>query len=147
MADFDGTSNREVSVGADIIKIERFKDLHSESPFVKRIFSNDEMLYIFSFAEPAPHLAANFAGKEAVIKTVGANDVIPYKSVEILRRANGKPYVKMFGEESDRIHVSLSHSKTHAIAVAINLSKDLQLPPATIGSMLIDAMSQLNEKE
>lgn len=137
----------EVPVGADIIEIERFKGLSPESPFVRRVYSDDEILYLFSFTDPAPHLAVNFAGKEAVIKTLGTNDVISYRSIEILRNTNGKPYVRMFDEESERIHVSLSHSQTHAIAVAINLSEHYQLHSTTVRNIMTDIMSQLIQEE
>ena len=58
----------EWNIGVDIVEIARFQqlDYSSNKQFYKRVFTLNEIKYCLSFSSPAPHFAANFAGKEAV---------------------------------------------------------------------------------
>jgi len=61
-----------VGVGVDIESISRFRKKISESPniFFSKVFTERELEYCHSKIDPAPHLAARYTGKEAVIKAI-----------------------------------------------------------------------------
>ncbi len=118
----NGTGEMNLNVGVDIIDIDRFRGVKREAPFIKRTYSPRELDYCYGYSDPAPHLAATFAGKEAVVKSIGTKQCTPLGSIEILRNGDGPPYVCVNGIESDEIKVSLSHSRNHAVAVAATVS-------------------------
>lgn len=70
-------------------------------------------------------IAANFAGKEALIKAMGR--LLGWKEIEVLRDGDGRPYILLSGrtkallEERGlrRIHISLSHDGDYAIAFVV----------------------------
>lgn len=113
------------SIGVDIIDISRFVklDRKKDKLFLSRIFTPSEIKYSFAKAKPAQHLAARFAGKEAVVKSLkGLGFSVYYKQVEIANDEFGAPQVKLKDKKlSDKIGVllSLSHCKDKAIAFAI----------------------------
>ncbi len=115
------TRRTEWSIGADIIEIDRFRHMGRESNFIQRVFTKGEIAYCYGYDDPAPHLAATFAAKEATLKALsGVSDqAASLRTVEILREASGAPYVRLGGLCTGTVYVSLSHSATHAIAVAL----------------------------
>ena len=110
-----------MGVGTDIESVNRFKDIviRDNDKFLNKIFTGDELNYCFSKDEPSPHLAARFAGKEAVIKALYSIDIkdVFYKDIEILNSETGVPCASL-KDTYDNIHIkiSLSHSKEWAIA-------------------------------
>jgi len=118
----NGTREMNLNVGVDIIDIDRFRGVKREAPFIKRTYTSKELDYCYGYSDPAPHLAATFAGKEAVVKSIGTKQGASLGSIEILRNGDGVPYVRVNGVDSDEIKVSLSHSKNHAVAVAATVS-------------------------
>lgn len=114
-----------IYTGADIIDISRFTDdiLHSRR-FLDRCFTRKEQDYCFANHKSAQHFAARFAGKEAVTKAIaGLAKTLPYGSIEILNRPDGRPYVILHTDDADllqlTIDISLSHAETAAIAFAV----------------------------
>ena len=116
------------SIGADIVDIQRFKEVEykSHKEFYERLFTEREIKYCLSFKNSAEHFAATFAGKEAVYKAISNHININLKDIEIVRK-DGVPQVNLTIRESDRqkgeklkvnVKVSLSHSSSHAIAFA-----------------------------
>ena len=118
----NGTGEMNLNVGVDIIDIDRFRGVKREAPFIKRTYSPRELDYCYGYTDPAPHLAATFAGKEAVVKSIGTKHGTSLGAIEILRNGDGAPYVCVNGVESDEIKVSLSHSRNHAVAIAATVS-------------------------
>jgi holo-[acyl-carrier protein] synthase len=110
-------------IGVDIETISRFKKADAASPFLKKIFMKTELDYCFSCAASAQHLAARFAGKEAIIKAVYClnRSGLGYKDVEITNDSNGVPSARILraGFDELRIKLSLSHSRREAIAFAV----------------------------
>ena len=123
-----------LTTGVDLIEIcqvERALDRHGER-FLRRVFTQAEIAY--SCARPA-ELAARFAAKEAVAKALGvgvrmmARDGIRWHEAEIIGDHRGKPLVRLSGWAALRAEelgltqwaVSLSHTKTHAIAFVVAL--------------------------
>ncbi len=115
----------DISIGTDIEKIERFEKYDKNSSLVKRIFTEAEIEYCFSFQNPAEHLAVRFCAKEAVYKalsTLEINDV-KYSDVEILNNQNGAPTVHLRKVKDVDFKLSLSHGNGSAIASVIAIKK------------------------
>ena len=120
---------QDLVIGCDIEEIMRFStDLDKNQLFLDRVFTPHELKYCFSYVDPARHLAARFCAKESVIKAFSSMGIHPisYKSVEICKGAAGAPYVRLNPDSPDffdfnkyDISISLSHSATVAMAVAV----------------------------
>ena len=112
-----------LGVGTDIVETQRIRDLFEREPgFAQRVFTDTELDYSLSKESKFLHLAARFAAKEAVAKALGRS--FSWKDVELVNNGNGKPVVTLHGEAKDaagsaKIHVSLSHAKQYACAVAV----------------------------
>lgn len=90
---------------------------------MNKIFTKNELDYCLSKRAAASHLAARYAGKEAVVKAltcIGRINV-NYKQIEILNDENGVPRVRIdkTGFDDLQIHLSLSHCRDKAIAFTI----------------------------
>ena len=115
-----------LGVGIDTIEVSRIADVLSRRPrFAERCFTKAERDYCAARASPAQHFAARFAAKEAVGKALGIG-IQRWHDVEI-HRSGSKPTVVLSGkvaEQAERmgvytVFISLSHSRTDAIAVAV----------------------------
>jgi holo-[acyl-carrier protein] synthase len=133
----------DISIGTDIIEIDRFHNLDSKSPFYERVFTVKEIEYCLSFTNPSPHFAATFAGKEAVVKATSSNCKINLNNVEILRDHNGAPYVVVQQDCNHNIFVSLSHSSSHAVAVALAVSQSHSPDASLIQGLLEETVKQI----
>ena len=110
-----------------MVEIERFERFNYADfkHFYERVFTPKEIQYCLSFREPAPHFAANFAGKEAVYKAIHKHLHMVLRRIEILRDGTGAPRVNLYStpgtrdRESFAVKVSLSHSSSHAAAIAL----------------------------
>ena len=115
-----------VGVGIDTIEIARIADVLERRPrFAERCFTDTERAYCASKPYPPQHFAARFAAKEAVGKALGIG-MRRWHEVEVVR-GRGAPGVLLTGRMAERagalgvwtIHVSLTHSQTDAVAVAV----------------------------
>jgi holo-[acyl-carrier protein] synthase len=123
----------EWNIGVDIVEVARFKWLEyaTHKRFYERVFTSREIEYCLSFETPAPHFAANFAGKEAVYKALNMLCDVKLRDIEILRDGDGAPHVNLHlghsGAKNEsqemrlpfRVEVSLSHSSSYAVAFAV----------------------------
>ena len=114
-----GEKELNIAIGTDIVEIDRFRELESDSPFYDRVFSERELAYCQGFPDPSPHFAATFAGKEAVLKATNSNCKVSLENIEILRGEDGAPFVQLHQECDHDLLISLSHSSSHAVAVAL----------------------------
>ena len=108
-----------IGVGVDIEDVSRFegKDFDKNKAFYDKIFTEDEISYCLSRGNPAQHFAARFCAKEATIKALGRNDV-GLKQIEIINEES-VPKIKAREIPNLSAQVSLSHTKTNAIAIVI----------------------------
>jgi len=117
------------SIGIDIIETERIESATKQwgERFLNRVYTEAELEIcrgrILS-------LAARFAAKEAVMKVLGTGARgVSWREIEILADGNGKPLVKLYGRAKDKagqlnlseVSISLSHTRQHAVAVAIGM--------------------------
>ena len=120
-----------IGVGIDIIEVGRIRSSFERfgEHFTRRILRPSEIEYCLTHKDPAPFFAARFAAKEAVSKAFGTGigAQLGWQDIEVLRHASGQPHVVLHGDglalfqhqNAHRIHLSLSHTKEHATAIAI----------------------------
>lgn len=119
-------------IGVDLVDIDRVQRLleKNESKFLSRCFTSQEVEYSKKFSDPSKRLAARFAAKEAIMKSLGYGwRQLSWKDIEIT--GGGKPTVNLHNRAAqiisekniDSIHVSLSHEENKAIAFAISEKK------------------------
>jgi holo-[acyl-carrier protein] synthase len=109
----------DLGVGVDIEDVDRFKlDRNKDNAFLKRIFTKNELDYCYARKSCHQHLAARFAGKEAIIKALNniQKKSIQHNMIEIMNNSSGVPEAHA---GKYRIRLSLSHDSTKAIAFAI----------------------------
>jgi holo-[acyl-carrier protein] synthase len=120
-----------LGTGVDIIEVGRIRSAHERfgERFVNRVLCPAELAYCLSHRDPAPFLAARFAAKEAISKAFGTGigGQLGWQDMEVGRKASGEPFVIL--REPGRkllearggtgVHLTLSHTKDHAVAVAI----------------------------
>jgi len=122
---------RIIGTGIDLANIERIGRVLAKYPrFAQRCFTEHEQEYAFRFAKPERRLAARFAGKEAVMKSMGTGwRRIRWRDVEIT--GGGKPTVRIYGTALARaemlgvtgFEVSSTHTDTDAMVFAIALGE------------------------
>jgi len=117
--------------GIDIIEVDRIKNSIQKysDRFKKKIFTQKEIDYCHSQADPAKHFAARFTVKEAVSKCFGTGITggILWKDIEVDKLNSGQPVLNLYGNGKKlfnqlnlkHIHVSITHDKTYAVAHAI----------------------------
>lgn len=112
-------------IGIDIESIKRFKkvDYIKNDSFLKKIFTKNELDYCYSKENAEQHLAARFAGKEAIVKALNSMGRfhMDYKEIEIINIEKGVPMVKLYNKNLKKLkaRISLSHCEDKAIAFAI----------------------------
>lgn len=118
-------------VGVDIIEVERIRRAVERfgERFLHRILRPAEIAYCRAFQDPAPHLAARFAAKEAVSKAFGTGigAALGWQDMEVAHRPGGQPYLILHDGGRDlltrrgggEIHLSLSHTLSYGAAVAV----------------------------
>ena len=121
-----------VGVGTDLVQIARVRRLIESrgDRAMARLFTDGERAYAACRVDPARHFAARIAAKEAAFKALSGNDLargIAWRELEVLARADGGPLLRLHGRAErraaelgvTRIHVTLSHSETTAVAVVV----------------------------
>lgn len=106
-------------IGIDMVNISRLQKAVKRwgDDFLNRVYTKKEIEYSMQKRFPFQHLAARFAAKEAVIKAFG-NTSVSFKQIEIINDKFGKPTCKV-RDKKHRIHLSIAHTDTYAIATAI----------------------------
>jgi holo-[acyl-carrier protein] synthase len=119
-----------ISLGADLIEVERIRGVierHGDR-FLDRILTDEEKAYCSSMGAPHKHIAARFAAKEAVSKcfTTGIGAQFGWKSVSVYHGSRHEPLARLDQKGTallaqvgaTHVLLTLSHTETHAMAVA-----------------------------
>lgn len=129
---FDSEQSGPVAVGVDVIEIARIQrvlDLYGER-FLNKVFTERERE---RYRNRVAELAARFAAKEATSKALGTGiRGIRWREMEFLSNRRGKPVLVLHGGAAARaaalgLHafdVSLTHSRTEALAFVVALRRD-----------------------
>ena len=121
-----------VSVGVDIIEIARIQRTLDDfgERFLRRVFTDRERE---RYGSRVSELAARFAAKEATSKALGTGiRGIRWQEMEIITNRRGKPILVLHGGAAARAEllgliafdVSLTHSRTEAMAFVVALQRD-----------------------
>lgn len=105
-----------MKIGIDIVDIKRFEQTIQTGgeSFLNQHFSSDELI-----DRSAEHLAGLFAVKEAIYKT-GYAIPLNFLALQIIPNTDGKPEVYTSnGEKNTSLEISISHTDTIAIGVAV----------------------------
>ncbi|HKI58670.1 MAG TPA: 4'-phosphopantetheinyl transferase superfamily protein [Trueperaceae bacterium] len=114
-----------VSVGIDMIELARVRAVLERHPerFLERHFHPYELADLDGRLDPVPGLAARFAAKEAFQKcwpeTFGWRDVWVAKEGPRPRLAFAPPLAEAIRRQGLTAHLSLSHTREHAAAMAV----------------------------
>jgi holo-[acyl-carrier protein] synthase len=122
----------KVATGVDLVEIERFEGAvqrHGDR-FLGRVFTERELGEV---GHNLASLAARFAAKEAVAKSLGTGiGPVAWKEIEVLRGEARQPLLELHGEAarlaaSQGLQVwslSLSHTQNYAIAMVIAIGEE-----------------------
>ncbi|TET44156.1 holo-[acyl-carrier-protein] synthase [Candidatus Aerophobetes bacterium] len=119
-------------IGIDIVEVKRLRDIIQRwgERAKKRMFTSKELKYAHMRKKGEfIHLAGRFAAKEAVVKSLG--QPTSFLEVEISKEKNGRPYITLKGRTKEtarkmrvkEILVTLSHTRTYAVAQAVALGE------------------------
>src|SRR3989338_11508779 len=90
---------KDLGIGVDIETVYRFRKLDkiNDNLFLNKVFTRNEIDYCFSKKDPARHLAARYAGKEAIFKALSAigKPNPNYKDAEIFNDKEGAQIARM----------------------------------------------------
>jgi holo-[acyl-carrier protein] synthase len=129
-----------VGVGIDVVPVDRFAESIARTPsLVDRLFTVAEQHTQSGAPRSAESLAARFAAKEALAKSLGAGGGMSWTDAEVLVDDAGRPSLVVRGTVQDRaaalgvarFHVSLSHDGGIASATVIAESADAVNTPST----------------
>ena len=120
-----------LGIGLDLVEVSRIRSLlerHAER-FRERTFTAGEVAYCDACADPAIHYAARFAAKEAAAKALGTGfaEGVSWRDIEVRREDSGAPALVLHGgaeklaagKKITRSHLSLTHTREHAMAQVI----------------------------
>lgn len=105
-----------LSVGTDIVEIARIRRAMQNPRFLARILTIRER----EISTDPQFVAGRWAAKEAISKCLPS--VSRWQDVEVLKGKHGEPVVKLAPSVADdtlRIHVSISHERSLAVAFAV----------------------------
>jgi holo-[acyl-carrier protein] synthase len=124
-----------IGIGVDLVECARIQhslDRFGER-FLHRVFTEGEIKYSMSMKFPARHLAARFAGKEAVSKAFGTGigKAMSWRNIDIRKKPSGEPFLVFSGPAQELATkrgvtsalITLSHTDRHAVACVVLESK------------------------
>ena len=118
-----------IGVGIDVVEIERFRTVLGRTPNIReRLFTAGELEYASRKADPVPTLAARFAAREAVMKSLGLGlGAFGFHEAWVEVEESGAPTLRVKGRAWElavdrgvvRWHLSLSHDSPVAVAIVM----------------------------
>lgn len=137
---FDPQREGAIAVGIDIIEIARIQRTYDDfgERFLNRVFTERER---DRYRGRVNELAARFAAKEATSKALGTGIVgIRWREMEVLPNRRGKPVLILHGQAAERARllgltdfsVSLTHSRTDAMAFVVAVNRDAHTTTAAL---------------
>lgn len=118
-----------IGIGVDVVEIERFRRSLARTPTMReRLFTPSELSDLAERADPVPSLAARFAAREAVMKSLGLGlGAFGFHDVWVVRADSGAPSLAVAGRAAvladaagvTRWHLSLTHSDLVAVAYVV----------------------------
>ena len=123
-----------IGLGVDLAEVGRVRDLLARygDSFRRRCFTDHEWEYAHRFSDPAGRLAARFAGKEAVMKSLGTGwRRLRWTDIEIT--GGGRPRAVLTGRATIRaemldvseVMVTVTHTRDQAVVMAIAIGPEI----------------------
>src|ERR1700736_1182319 len=124
-----------LGIGLDLVELDRFRSLYGnfDPDVLDRCFTADEQAAVGTDTDRLTRLAARFAAKEAVLKTIGGLQVgIALTDIEIVSDRSSQPVAHVSGGALAAAQargitswqISLTHGAHSAAAVALACSAD-----------------------
>ena len=122
---------RVAGIGTDLTQISRFNRFleKEKTAVIDRLFTVSEQEYAMQKRNPAPHLAARFATKEAFLKALGLGlrEGISWQDMTVVNDELGKPSLQLSGRAREifeqrslsMLHLSYSHDGDYAMATVV----------------------------
>jgi holo-[acyl-carrier protein] synthase len=122
-----------IGIGVDVVDHARLRSMIERlglERLAQRLLTPDEQEYCLRMLDPVPHIGARVAAKEATFKalagTVEARG-IGWREIEVVHDEHRRPLVRLHGRGRQRaaelalsrVHLSLSHGDTSAIAFVV----------------------------
>ena len=121
-----------LGIGVDIVENSRIGKSMKNKLFIKRIFSNSEILIANNVKDKKSYYSKRFAAKEAFVKSIGTGfrDDFNFKDLSIVNDKLGKPSFlitekikkiikKLFKTSSFDFFLSISDEKKYSIAYVV----------------------------
>jgi len=121
-----------LGIGVDIVDNSRIAKSLKNNLFIKRIFSNSEILIAKKIKDKKSYYSKRFAAKEAFAKSIGTGfrDNFNFKDISIINDKLGKPSFKInekikkiikkqFKTTSFNFFLSISDEKKYSVAYVI----------------------------
>ena len=121
-----------LGIGVDIVENSRIGKLLKNKLFIKRIFSNSEILIAKKLKDKRNYYSKRFAAKEAFAKSIGTGfrNNLNFKDISIVNDKMGKPSFiisekikkiikKEFKVSSFNFFLSISDEKKYSVAYVI----------------------------
>ena len=121
-----------LGIGVDIVENSRINKLLKNKLFIKRIFSNSEILIATKIKNKNNYYSKRFAAKEAFVKSMGTGfrNSLNFKDISIINDKIGKPSFiisekikkiikKKFKVTSFNFFLSISDEKKYSLAYVI----------------------------
>ena len=121
-----------LGIGVDIIENSRISNSLENKLFIKRIFSNSEILKAKNVKNKKNYYSKRFAAKEAFVKSIGIGfrNNLNFKDISVINDKLGKPSFtitkkikkiikKQFKTSSFNFFLSISDEKKYSIAYVI----------------------------
>ena len=121
-----------LGIGVDIVENARISKSLKDNLFIKRVFSNSEILIAEKIKNKKNYYSKRFAAKEAFAKSVGTGfrNNLNFKDISIVNNKMGKPSFiisekikkiikKEFKVSSFNFFLSISDEKKYSIAYVI----------------------------
>lgn len=116
-------------LGVDSVEVKRFRGVAARRgrPFLRRLFTPAELAYCLGHRDAYPRLAARFAAKEALLKSLDAKGGWKWRDMEVRRAESGKPSIALAGRAAAYarrrkvrvFHLSLTHDSGRATAMVV----------------------------
>ena len=121
-----------LGIGVDIVENSRIGKLLKNKLFIKRIFSNSEILIASKIKDKKSYYSKRFAAKEAFAKSIGTGfrDILNFNDISIVNDKLGKPSFvinekikkivkKQFKITLFNFFLSISDEKKYSVAYVI----------------------------
>ena len=124
-----------VGIGIDLVEIARIRRALDrwQERFLRRVFTPGELDYCLRRRDPAEHLAARFAAKEATLKALGTGLSlgVRWREMEVRRARGERPSLVLTGRVRAlgasrgvrALHLSLTHDGDYAMAQVLALDE------------------------